>query len=40
MGHHVQVNAIDFRNYIINKFPFRIHTIQTNNDHEFQGKIH
>lgn len=37
---HNQVNAIDFISYVINKFPFRIHTIQTDNGHEFQSKIH
>lgn len=37
---HNQLNAIDFINYVINKFPFRIHTIQTDNGHEFQSKFH
>lgn len=37
---HNQANAIDFINYVINKFPFRIHTIQTDNGHEFQSKFH
>jgi hypothetical protein len=37
---HTQENAIDFINYIVNKFPFRIHTIQTDNGHEFQAKFH
>lgn len=37
---HTQANAIDFINYVIKKFPFRIHTIQTDNGHEFQAKFH
>ena len=37
---HNQANAIDLVNYVINKFPFRIHTIQTENGHEFQSKFH
>jgi transposase InsO family protein len=26
--------------YVVSKFPFRIHTIQTDNGHEFQAKFH
>lgn len=37
---HTQINAIDFIDYVIKKFPFRIHTIQTDNGHEFQAKFH
>jgi transposase InsO family protein len=37
---HHQSCAIDFIDYIITKFPFRIHTIQTDNGHEFQAKFH
>lgn len=37
---HNQANAIDFVNYVINKFPFRIHPIQTDNGHEFQSRFH
>lgn len=37
---HTQLNAIDFMNYVVNKFPFRIHTVQTDNGHEFQAKFH
>jgi transposase InsO family protein len=37
---HTQINAINFIDYVINKFPFRIHTIQTDNGHEFQAKFH
>lgn len=37
---HNQANAIDFVNDVIDKFPFRIDTIQTDNGHEFQSKFH
>lgn len=37
---HTQQPAIDFVNYVINKFPFRIHTIRTDNVHELQAKFH
>lgn len=37
---HTQKNAIDFVEYVIGKFPFRIHTIRTNNGHEFQAQLH
>lgn len=37
---HTQANAIDFINYVVSKFPFRIHTVQTDNGHEFQAKFH
>ena len=37
---HTQQNAIDFINHVIEKFPFRIHTIRTDNGHEFQAKFH
>lgn len=37
---HNQDSAIDFINYVISKFPFRIHTIQTDNGAEFQSKFH
>ena len=37
---HIQKCAIDFVDYVRNKFPFRIHTIQTDNGHEFQSKFH
>jgi transposase InsO family protein len=33
-------NAIDFVDYVIKKFPFRIHTIHTDNGHEFQSQFH
>jgi transposase InsO family protein len=37
---HNQISSIDFANYVIEKFPFRINTIQTDNGHEFQSKFH
>jgi transposase len=37
---HNQECSIDFINYVIKKFPFRINTIQTDNGHEFQSKFH
>jgi len=30
---HNQQNTIDFLDYVIDKFPFRIHTVQTDNGH-------
>ena len=32
---HNQANAIDFINYVVEKFPFRIKMIRTDNGHEF-----
>jgi len=37
---HNQQNAIKFINYVIEKFPFRIHTIRTDRGHEFQAQFH
>lgn len=37
---HNQQNAIDFIDYVIEKFPFRIHTVRTDRGHEFQAKFH
>ena len=37
---HTQANAIDFVNHVIDKFPFRIKEIRTDNGHEFQAKFH
>lgn len=37
---HTQENAIDFINYVVEKFPFRIATIRSDNGHEFQAKFH
>lgn len=39
-GRHNQRNAIDFIDYVIEKFPFRIHTIRTDRGHEFQAQFH
>jgi len=38
--HHTQDSSIDFINYVIEKFPFRIKNIRTDNGHEFQTKFH
>jgi transposase InsO family protein len=37
---HTQKNAIEFVDYVENKFPFRIHTIRTDRGHEFQARFH
>ena len=37
---HNQANAIEFVNYVIKKFPFRIKSIRTDRGHEFQAKFH
>jgi transposase InsO family protein len=37
---HTQVSAIDFVDHIIEKFPFRIQQIRTENGHAFQAKFH
>ena len=37
---HTQANAIDFLNYVTEKFPFRIKYVHTDNGHEFQSKFH
>jgi transposase InsO family protein len=37
---HNQKNAIDFIDYVIKKFPFRIHTVRTDRGHEFQALFH
>ena len=37
---HTQNNAIDFIKYVVDKFPFRIHTIRTDRGHEFQALFH
>ena len=31
---------MDFIDYVVEKFPFRIHTIRTDRGHEFQAKFH
>ncbi len=37
---HNQQNAIKFIDYVIDKFPFRIHTVRTDRGHEFQAQFH
>ena len=37
---HTQKNAIDFVDHVIEKFPFRIHTVRTDRGHEFQAQFH
>jgi transposase InsO family protein len=37
---HTQANAIDFIDYVVEKFPFRIQTIRTDRGHEFQALFH
>jgi transposase InsO family protein len=37
---HTQENAIKFIDYVIQKFPFRIHTVRTDRGHEWQAKFH
>jgi transposase InsO family protein len=36
---HTQNNAIDFINYVVDLFPFRIKVIRTDNGHEFKTKF-
>ena len=37
---HTQANAVDFLDYVVGKFPFRIKYVHTDNGHEFQSKFH
>jgi len=37
---HTQASAIDFINYVVEKFPFRIQTIRSDRGHEFQALFH
>lgn len=37
---HTQENAIDFVNHVVNKLPFRIKMVRTDNGHEFQALFH
>ncbi|MFC2061624.1 IS481 family transposase, partial [Elusimicrobiota bacterium] len=37
---HTQKNAIKFSDHVIERFPFRIHTIRTDRGHEFQAQFH
>jgi transposase InsO family protein len=37
---HTQANAIDFIDYVVERFPFPIRTIRTDRGHEFQALFH
>jgi transposase InsO family protein len=37
---HNQESAVDFLDYVVERFPFRIHTVRTDNGHEWQAKFH
>ena len=37
---HNQKSSIDFIDYVIVKFPFRIHTVRTDRGHEWQAHFH
>jgi transposase InsO family protein len=37
---HTQERAIQFMDYVVQKFPFRISTIRTDRGHEFQARFH
>ena len=37
---HNQKSAIDFIDYVVEKFPFRIHTVRTDRGHEWQAQFH
>jgi hypothetical protein len=37
---HNQERAIQFMNYVVERFPFWISTIQTERGHEFQARFH
>src|SRR5690349_717184 len=37
---HSQARAIQFLDYVVQKFPFRISTIRTDRGHEFQARFH
>ena len=37
---HTQASAISFIDHVIEKFPFRIRKVRTDNGHEFQTKFH
>ncbi len=36
---HTQQNAVNFVDYVIDNFPFRIHTMRTDRGHEFQAQF-
>jgi transposase InsO family protein len=37
---HTQERAIQFMDYVVERFPFRISTIRTDRGHEFQARFH
>jgi transposase InsO family protein len=37
---HNQARAIQFMDYVVERFPFRISTIRTDRGHEFQARFH
>ena len=37
---HTQQNAIDFMDYVVEKFPFRTNMVRTDRGHEFQALFH
>jgi len=37
---HNQTSAIEFIDYVVEKFPFRVHTVRTDRGHEFQAQFH
>lgn len=37
---HTQKNAIDFIDYVLEKFPFRLNTVRTDRGHEWQALFH
>ena len=37
---HNQASAINFIDYVVKKFPFRIREVRTDNGHEFRAKFH
>ena len=37
---HTQKNAIDFADYVVEKFPFRIQSFRTDRGHEWQAQFH
>jgi transposase InsO family protein len=37
---HNQARAIQFMDYVVQKFPFRINTVRTDRGHEFQARFH
>jgi transposase InsO family protein len=40
MSDQVVARTILFLDYVVERFPFRIHTVRTDNGHEFKAKFH